>query len=255
MSFPFVAALSDKAVTVEYSSTSTMRPGSMGMTEDGSFFRLCRAGEDLTNTLCGKVTQENFQGGVTGTCIEGAGSVIVVGDEYVDITDATNSRAADYYKDGWVVQPKSTPGDNIRRIVSSDAESSDTYRLHVSAPFTVAQAAGETIMAYTNPFKDIRNGVAGGPLGTAYDALTCYANHNVTSGYYFWGKRRGPHWVWLGAIGTWPGAAAGDRVVSAYPSGTVWMLDENVAGTSYQTVGYLLHANNYGDMFVWLTLE
>lgn len=254
MSFPFVAALSDKAVTVEYASTVSMRVGSMGMTEDGSFYRLCKAGEALTNPMCAKVTYENFQGGVTGTCIEGAATAIAVGDEDVTITDATNSRAADYYLDGYVCQPRAS-GDNTMRIWKSDAEVSDTYKLHVTAPFTAVQAVSSTIMVYTNPYKDLRNGVAGGPLGTAYDAPTAYCNHDVTSGYYFWGKRRGPHWVWLGALGTWPGAAAGDRVVSVYPSGTVQMLDENVASTSYETVGKLIHANNYGDMFVWLMME
>lgn len=254
MSFPFVAALDDKAPTVEYISTSSMRVGSMGMTEDGSFYRLCKAGEALTNPMCGKVTYENMQGGLTGTCPEGAASAIAVGDMDVTLTDATNSRAADYYLDGYVCQPRAS-GDNTMRIWKSDAESSDTYKLHVTAPFTAVQAASSTINVYTCPYKDLRNGVAGGPLGTAYDALTAYVNHDVTNAYYFWGKRRGPHWVWLGALGTWPGAAAGDRVVSAYPSGTVQMLDENVASTSYQTVGYLMHANNYGDMFVWLQLE
>jgi len=255
MSFPFVAALSDKSVTVEYASTVAMRIGSIGMTEEGGLYRLCKAGEALTNNLEGKVTYESMEGGVNGTCPEGVlATAIAIGDEYCELTDATNARGADYYLDGWVCQPRAL-GDCVRRIWKSDAEASDVYRLHVTAPFTAVNAVGNTINVYTNPYKDLRNGTAGGPLGTAYDALAAYANHNVTSGYYFWGKRRGPHWVWVGALGTWPGAAAGDRVVSAYPSGTIQMLDENVASTSYQTVGSLMHANNYGDCFVWLMLE
>jgi len=257
MSFPFVAALSDKAVTVEYSSTSTMRPGSMGMTEDGSRYRLCKAGEAMTsNILEFKVTRENFQGGLTGTCVEGAlTTAIAIGDEYCELTDATNSRAADYYLDGYVCQPRAT-GDNIRRIWKSDAEVTATnmYRLHVTAPFTATDAVGNTIMVYTCKYKDIRNAGAGGALGTGYDSIVCYINHAITNAYYFWGLVRGPHWAHIG-VGGWPGATARDRAVCAYPGGTLAMANDSWGSYSDQYIGRLMYADNYGDAMIYVELE
>ena len=254
MSFPYLAALSDRAVTVEYSSSKTFRPGQMGMTEDGSMFRLCKAGAAITSSLSYNVTYENFQGGVTGTCVEGAlTTAIVAGDTYCELTDATNARAKDYYKDGYVCQPRSESADNIRRILSSDAEATNMYRLHVSAPFTIADAVGNTINVYTCKYKDVRDGGSAGPLGTSYDSVIGYNNHAVTSGAYFWGKVRGPHWCWI--FGTWPGAAARDRAVCAYPGGTIIPANDSWATYSDQYIGRLMYADNYGDDMIYLELE
>lgn len=255
MSFPFVAALDDRAVTLEYASTSNMKIGQLGMTEDGSMFRLCKAGAALTNPLAFKVTYESMQGGFSGTCPEGAlTSAIAVGDTYCELTDSTNSRAADYYKDGYVCQPRAS-GDNIRRIWKSDAEVTATnmYRLHVTAPFTATDAVGNTINVYTNPYKDIRNGDAG-PLGTGYDRIVGYVNIDVTSGYFVWCKVRGPHWCHIGN-GGWPGAANLDRAVCAYPGGTLKFANDAWSTTSDQYLGFLMHANNYGDAMIMLAIE
>jgi len=252
MSFPFVAALSEKAVTVEYSNTGTMRPGQLGMTEDGSMFRLCKAGAAITNPLAFKVTYNNFQGGVTGTAIEGAATAIAVGDMDVTVTDATNSRAANYYQDGYVCQPRAS-GDNIMRIWKSDAEVSDTYKLYVTAPFTTTQAVSSTIMVYPNVYNDVRNGDAG-PLGTGYDRIIGYVNHDVTDAYYFWCKVRGPHWCHIGN-GGWPGAASLDRAVCAYPGGTLKFANDAWSTTSDQYLGFLVYADNYGDAMIMLAIE
>lgn len=255
MSFPFVAALSEKAVTVEYASLSTAHIGTMGMTEDASMFRLCKAGATIDNPLEYKVTYHNFQGGVVGTCIEPALAVaIAVGDEHCDFTDATNSRAANYYEGGYVCQPRAT-GDNTMRIWKSDAEVTATnmYRLYVSAPFTVADAVGNTIMVYPNVYSDVRNADEG-PRGQANDRIIGYVNHIVTDAYYFWAKVRGPHWCHIGN-GGWPGATDEDRAVCSYPGGTLRMANDSWSTYSNQYLGFMVYADAYGDAMIMLQIE
>jgi len=225
------------------------------MTEDGSLYRLCKAGSAITNMMEYLVTYHNFQGGVTGTCGEGAlAEAIAAGDESCVITDATNSRAADYWKGGYVIQPR-LAADNIRNIWKSDAEVSNTYRLHVTAPFTVADDVGNTVNWYPSPYADVRPATGGSPLGATYDRVIGYVGHAVTSGYYFWAKVRGPHWCHIGN-GGWPGAAANDRAVCAYAGGTLAIAyDAWGSDKSLQYLGFLMYADNYGDAMIMLAIE
>ena len=253
MGFPFLAALSWGAVGNQYSSAGSYRIGAKGMSEDGSLYRLCKAGAALTNPLAGKINSYRYLEGVTGDVAETTVSTaIVAGDESVVVADATNSRAANYYQYGYAAIPSSGTYDVFHYIWKSDAEVSDTYKIWVKPSFLYAYAAGGTIAIYPNPWKAIKNASA---YSGGYEHFACMAELPITSGYYFWGKVQGPHWCWI--TGTWPGAAANDRDVCFHTDGTIKMQDEgiNTGAISYQRAGYLMFSGNYGDAMCMMQIE
>ncbi len=247
MSFPYIAALSERAVVTEYVSTKSFRLGVLGMTQDGSLYRLCKAGAAITNILAAAANRYEHLSGVSGDTAESAlVAAIAVGDVDYTMTDATNARAKDYFKDGYCVQPRSSGGDNIRSIWKSDAEVSDTYKIYVTAPFTQIDALGNTIHTYPSPWGNIR-----APAGSGYDHFAVCPGRAISNGYYFWGKVRGPHWCWINS--TWPGAAANDRDVVFHTNGTIIMRDES--SNANQRAGILWYSGNYGDAMIGLQIE
>ncbi len=254
MSFPYMAALSWRAVGAQYSSSKTYKIGALGMTEDGSLYRLCKAGAALTNPLAAKINYFTYLEGVTGTCAEAATSgAVAIGDTSVTVLD-TSTVAADYYKDGYAVIPSASSYDNILPIKSSDAGVGTSVKIYLNAPFTQIYASGGTMALYPNPWKDIRNA---GAYSAGNEQFAVESNINVTSGYYFWGKVRGPHWCWFAGIGgNWPGADAGDRTLCFHTNGAVDLLDRRVhTGTlSSQIAGYLMYSGNYGDTLCMMQL-
>lgn len=253
MSFPYLAALSWRATATEYASTKTFNTGALGMTEDGSLWRLCKAGAAMDNHTRAKINYYQHLTGVTGDSAEAAlTAAIVSGDTDYTFDDATNARAANYFKGGYSIQPRAT-GDNIRYIWKSDAEASDTYKIYVTAPFTLADALGNTIHTYPSPWGDVRNATA---YSGGYEHFVCVpAFGAITSGYYFWGHVRGPHWMTVG-VGVWPGAASEDRSVHFHTNGTIDMLDRGIyPQTSPQIAGYLMFSGNYGDALIYLQIE
>ena len=252
MSFPYLAALSWKAVDTEYVSTSVFHTGNLGMTEDGSLWRLCKAGAAITNVTRGKINYYQHLEGVTGSSAEAAlSSAIVANDKEYTIADATNSRAANYYQYGYEAQP-SASYDGTHFILSSDAEVSDTYTIHIAGQFNTACAAAQTIHTYPCPWGDVRNTDA---YAQGYEHFVCMVNLPITSAYYFWGKVRGPHWTSVNS--TWPGAASEDRDVVFHTNGTIVMADEkiNTSAVSCQRAGYLMYSGNYGDCMIMLQIE
>lgn len=250
MSFPFIAALSYRAVHTEYVSTKTFRLGMLGMTEDGTFFRLAKAGAAMTDPIRGKVNDNTHLSGLTGDSVEAPlTAAIAIGDTDFTITDATNARVADYYKDGYMVQPRAN-GDGTIHIRKSDAEVSDTYKIHVSSPFKVTNALGNTVHAYPSLYGNIQNA---GSYAGGYEQFAGCINSLITSAYFFWLKVKGPHWVTV--TGTWPGAASQDRTCCWHTDGTIRMADEAFnGGTSEQIAGYLIQSGNYGDVLLMMDM-
>ena len=148
--------------------------------------------------------------------------------------------------------PTSTGGDNVRYVRKSSAENSNVYTIYVTAPFTQAYAVDSTIHVYPSPWKDIRNA---GAYSAGYEQFACcLERYSITSGYYFWGKVKGPHWCWVNS--TWPGAASEDRECVFHTNGTIEMADESWgASTSQQRAGRLMYSGNYGDAMVFLQIE
>jgi len=255
MSFPYIAALAWETTTTEYIKTSSFPVGQLGMTEDGSLWRLCKAGADMTLHQRAKINYYTTLDGVSGTAPQAPlASAIVAGDTDFTITDATNAFAADYYKGGYVIQPRST-GDNTNHIWKSDAEVSNTYKIYVSAPFSLADAEGNTVQCFPSPWGDVRQAEAYKPT---YEHFVCCINIGaITSEYYFWGLVRGPHWFGVGASGVWPGAAANDRDVYFHQDGTIEMADVSLhtAQISRQRAGYLMFSGDYGDALIYVQIE
>lgn len=256
MSFPYIAALSWRAVATQYVSTSAFHSGAKGMTEDGGEYRLCKAGGTIGSSIAGAINYWRVLSGVTGDHAEAAlSAAIAVGD--VDFTFAdTNTRAKDYYKDGYAVCPEGTY-DAIRHIWKSDAAvaADDKVKVYVSAPFTVADAIGNTVQCYPNPWSNVRTP---GAYSAGNEHFVCVPPAPITSGKYFWGQVKGPHWMWFAGIGgNWPGADANDRTVCFHTNGAVDLLDRRVhTGTlSPQIAGYLMYSGNYGDTLIFLQIE
>ena len=253
MSFPFMAALSWRATATQYVSTKTFRIGAEGMTEDGSLYRLCKSGAAITNPVAAAINRYRWLSGVTGDGAEAAlAAAIAVGD--VDFTfNDTNSRAADYYKDGYYVDPRSSSaGPTTMHIWKSNAGAGTSVKCYVSAPFTQTNASGNTVQAYPNPWGNVR---AAGAYSQGYEHFCCMPGMPITSGYYFWGKVKGPFWCWV--TGTWPGAAQNDRDCCFWIDGTIKMQDEgiNTSAISLQRAGYLMFSGNYGDSFLMIQIE
>jgi len=252
MSFPFMAALSWKAVSTEYVSTSTFRVGQLGMTEDGSLYRLCKSGAAITNTLAGKINSYTYLTACTGDCAEAATSgAIADGTTKVTVLD-TSTIAADYYKGGYAVIPSSGTVDSIRTIRKSTAGAGVSTTITVDAPYTQTYASGGTMALYPSPWNSVKNAAS---YSGGYEHFVCMVNMPITSAYYFWGKVRGPHWCWVNS--TWPGAASEDRDVVFHTNGTIVMADEkiNTSAVSCQRAGYLMFSGNYGDAMVMMQIE
>lgn len=250
MSFPYIAALSYRAPNTEYVSTKSFRLGQLGMTEDGTFWRMSKAGAAMATAITrGKVNDNTHLDGVSGDSTESAlVTAITVGDTDCTITDATNARAADYFKDGYMASPADAY-DGTKHIWKSDAEVSDTYKIYVSSPFRVAQSIGNTVHCYPSPWGNIQNATS---FSSQYEQFAGCANIPITSGYYFWLKVKGPHWT--ARTGTWPGAAVADRQVVWHSNGTVVMCDQYWSATSNQIAGYLIQSGNYGDVLIMLDM-
>ena len=247
MSFPNMAAISWAAVDTEYVSTKTFRIGQFGMTEDGTLWRLAKAGAAMTDPIRAKVNDNTHLSGVTGDSGEGAlVAAIVVGDVDFTFTDATNARVKDYWKDGIYLEPRAS-GNGTRHIWKSDAEVSDTYKIYVSSPFRVANDLGNTVHVYPNIYGNIQNP---GSYSARYEQFAGAIQRLITSGYYFWLKVKGPHWFTV--TGTWPGAAADDRDLVFHQDGTIKMRDEST--NANQRAGYLIQSGNYGDVLTMLDL-
>nr|MDD4985862.1 hypothetical protein [Dehalococcoidales bacterium] len=217
-----------------------------------SVYRLCKAGAALTNPLAAKINAYTYLEACTGDCAEAASSTaIVAAGRTVTVLD-TSTIAADYYKRGYLVIPSSSSYDDIRFIKKSTAGAGVSVDITVAAGFSAAYASGGTIALYPNPWNNIKNP---GSYSAGYEHFACCSQRAITSGYFFWGKVRGPHWAWVNS--TWPGAAANDRDVYFHTNGTINMQDEgiNTSGISGQRAGYLMYSGNYGDAMIYLQIE
>jgi hypothetical protein len=254
MGFPYVASLAWKAVHTQYAATNTFRVGTLGMTEDGGMYRLCKAGAALSTMLRAYINANRHgyggAGGLIGESVEAPlTSAIAVGDMSYTFTDATSSVAENYYQYGYHVQPRSD-GDVIRFVTSSDAESSDTFTIHVASPFTATNDAGNTVHTYPSPWGNIKAGMS---TASSYEAFVCVPELAITSGYYFWGKVHGP--TWLTVTSTWPLAAANDLDVAFHIDGTLCMSDEGYTSMSKQRAGHVMVSGDYGDCLIMLQIE
>jgi hypothetical protein len=254
MSFPHMTALSWRATGVEYAATPVLDVGQLGMTSDGSLWRLCKAGEALTIQTRAKCNAYEHLEGVTGDSVETSiETAIVAGDMSFTIDDATNAWAKDYFKGGYMIEPRTT-GDGPIRVSGSSAEASDVYTIYLERPFTLADAVDNTIHVYPSPWNNVKMANGSDVGDGSYEHFVCVpAFGAITSGYYFWGHVKGAHW--MSQTGSWPGAAVMDRQCCFHSNGTIIVVNDKWPSFSNQIAGYLMYSGNYGDTLIYLQIE
>lgn len=222
-----------------------LAPLGHGVTDPmGGKWRYCKAGAALTNPLLAA-------GGYAGwTSITPA--VSSVGDWSIDYTASSDaSCTVDQYANGAVIIGAAAANRRYYHIKGNTVSATTTGTLQLFHPVRYAIAGTEWATINPCPWADVRI------LSSASTKMSacCMPLQPVTSGYYFWGKTRGP--VFGTVAATVPGEAADDRMVVFNSDGAFIMADESWnAGKSGQYAGYvMLNTNAGGDQAIWLQLE
>jgi len=242
MSFPFVASLTPAAVL----STSTDRKhrlGTIGMTEDGRTYRYCKAGAAILRPEWGAMQFNEHLTGCTGGSSEAnCQPDAAIGDETVTILD-TATRAADYYKDGYLVS-FDVPG-QIIGITASTAGAGTSVTLTLETPLTSVITG--TCNIYPSPWGNVRSAYT--TQSANWHPIVCVPPCAVASGSYFWGQIKGPCWI---TPTSWPMDAAYEINLEFVTDGSI---QPSAAASAKQHAGHMLSGGNYGDAFLMLELE
>jgi len=242
MSFPFVAALTPKAVLTP--STAKKHPlGTLGMTADGRTYRYCKAGAAILRPEWGAMNFNEHLTGCTGQSSEAdCQPDAAIGDTTVVILD-TATRAVDYYADGYMVS-FDVPG-QIIKIVSSTAGAGTSVTLTLETPL-VAVITG-TCNIYPSPWGNIRSAYT--TQSANWHPIMVVPPCAVASASYFWGQIKGPCWI---TPTSWPMDAAYEHNVEFVTDGSI---QPSAAASAKQHAGRMIAGGNYGDAFIMLELE
>lgn len=241
MSFPFVASLTPADVLTQ-SHGKRHRLGTIGMTEDGRTFRYCKAGSAILRPAWGAYNANRHLTGCTGESSEAdCQPDAAIGDLTVTILD-TATRAADYYKDGYLVS-FDVPA-QIIGITASTAGAGTSVDLTLETPL-VAVITG-TCNIYPSPWGNVVSAYSN--QNAAWYGIVCIPPCAVDSGHYFWGQTKGPCWV---TPNSWPLDAAYEIDVGFVTDGSIYPL----AGNAKQRAGHVIVGGNYGDCLLMLQLE
>lgn len=164
----------------------------------------------------------------------------------------TNTRAANYYQNGYVWVMNLTSGVyQMLKIKSSDAaaaaDNKVTIQLYDPLPFTIPASTFVTI--WPNPFSAITF------TTTGYQSMVCVPLIPVTTDYYFWGQTWGP--CFGTAMSSVPGATSGNRDLYFNTDGALIAGEDTVLETSVpQRAGFLITATSSGsgDQFYMLQI-
>lgn len=250
MSFPVTGRGSFEELYSAPTSTQEYAIGDLMEDELGGRWRYCKAGAALTNPLnpMGCYSQPD-------DCTPGATSVDSFTIAVTGITPST-SVTADQYAGGTIIIGAAAANRRWYHIRSNTVSSTTTTTLTLYHPVRYAIAGTEWATIVPSPYSDVR------PFGSGdsgFMSAVCMPMQPVTSGYYFWGKTRGP--IFGVVSSTVPGAAANDRlVVFQAGDGALVPADEKWnAGTSEQIAGYLIPRTGgtyaAGDQTLMLQLE
>jgi hypothetical protein len=251
MSFPYVATLTTEAVQKQYASRPGVGLGTLGMTPDGSMYRLCKAGGAIVRTQLGLVNGNKHLAGLTGQSAEAAlTKAIVAGDKTFTFADTTNPRVVDYYKDGYMTTIEDPF--QFRKIVNSTAGNGTSITCAVDEPFTAACIVS-TVNVYPSPWGNVLTAWSGAGQ-SAFHAFVCVGLIPVTSGKYFWGLVRGLMWVFPTDAANWPLSSANELDVYFHIDGT---LCNGIGATtaSKQRAGHVMVSGEYGDCLIMLQIE
>ena len=229
--------------------TPTATIGDVMEDEMGGRWRYCRAGAAITNPLmpAGNYSQPS-DCSVTATA---------VGSFTIPCTSLTvyDTVAANQFANGVIIIGAAAANRRWYHIRSNPAATTDDVTITLYHPVRYAIAGTEWATLTASPYYDVR------PFGSGtsgFMSAVCMPMQPVTSGYYFWGKTRGP--IFGVVSSTVPGAAANHRLcVFQAGDGALVMAHEKWASTSEQIAGYLIpHTGDTyaaGDQTLMLQLE
>lgn len=232
--------------------TPKAKIGAVVEDEMGGRWRYCKAGAAITNPLYGAgCYAQPDDCGIANDAAIAVGSMTIGVDTITPSTSVTE----DQYANGTIIIGAAAANRRFYHIKSNTASSTTTTTLTLYHPVRYAIAGTEWATIVPSPWSDVRDISA----GAGYMSVVCYPLQPVDSGYYFWGKTRGP--VFGVVYSTVPGAASNDRVIVCAPAdGSIRMGDEAWnAGTSEQYLGWLIPRTGgtyaAGDQTFMLQLE
>lgn len=218
--------------------------GQLGMTPDGSLWRLFKAGAAISNPLqgCGSYDQPE----------DVTPSATAVGSRTLIVNSSTATK--NLYAGGTIIIGAAAAYRKFYHITGNTATSGGYSTLYLAHPILYAIAGSEWATMVCSPYRDVRSVNA----SQGYMSVCCMPLQTVTSTYYAWGKTRGPTYGIV--VSTVPGAASMDRIVVFHIDGALVMADEAWnAGDSRQFAGWLIPrtGGTYagGDQTFYLCLE
>jgi hypothetical protein len=209
---------------------------------DDRVFRYC---------LAGGTTAVAMKAGHNGTADLGVNTYAVayaIGDTELRVED-TNTRAVNYYKDGYVWIMDLVSGVyQMCKIKSSLASLAADDHVHITLYEGLSKAvpASTFVTIWPNPYSNILF------TTSAYSSMVCVPLIPVTTAYYFWGQTWGP--CFGTAMSAIPGAAASDRAVYFNSDGAL-INGASLTTNGAQLAGYVITmTSGGGDQFYMLQL-
>lgn len=247
MSFPSIGIAPFSALYAAPTATAKAKVG-LGVEDPmGGRWRYCKAGAAITNPL---LVAGNY--GYPEDCSVG---VTAVGSMTISCTSLSvlSSIEENQFANATIIIGASAANRRFYHIASNPADDEDDVVLTLHHPVRYAIAGTEWATIVPSPYRDVRPMAGGNVSGV------CWPGQPVDSGYYFWGKTRGPIFM---VAGTVPGAVARDRYGTIATDGSVIMADESWNGAvSDQPAGYLIpqtqgsYGSGSGDQTMQLQLE
>lgn len=222
--------------------------GALAEDELGGRWRYCKAGAAISNPLDGAGCYSqptDFTAGATAV-----GSFTIA----LSAGSPARSAVANDFENGTIIIGAAAASRRFYMIKSNTAGTTTTTTLTLYSPVLVAIAGTEWATAVPSPYSDVRDLSAAG----GFMSVVCWPLQTVTSGYYFWGKTRGP--VFGIVVSTVPGAASGARTTAFNGSdGALYLGSDAYGGSSWQWAGYLIPRTggtyNAGDQTIMTQLE
>lgn len=227
--------------------TPTAKVGQVAEDEMGGRWRYCLAGAAITNPL---LIAGNY--GYPEDCSVGA---TAVGSMTIACTSLSvlSTITEDQFANATILIGAAAANRRFYHIMSNPADTEDDAVMTLYHPVRYAIAGTEWATIVPSPWRDVKPMAGGNVTGV------CWPGQPVDSGYYFWGKTRGPIFM---VAGTVPGAVARDRYCVIATDGSVIMANESWgASVSDQPAGWLMpqtqgsYGASSGDQTIWLQLE
>lgn len=227
--------------------TATATVGQRVQDPMGGLWRYCLAGAAITNPL---LVAGNY--GYPEDC--GVG-VTAVGSMTIACTGLSvlSSILENQFANSTIIIGAAAANRRFYHIKSNPADDEDDAVMTLYHPVRYAIAGSEWATIVPTPWRNVQPMAGGNVSGV------CWPGQPVTSGYYFWGKTRGPIFM---VAGTVPGAVARDRYCVIATDGSVIMANESWgASVSDQPAGWLMpqtqgsYGSGDGDQTIWLQLE